>query len=115
MSSSGVIVINTFAEFQNYVLNIPDGYKGCVLDIYSRHCGPCIKFASTYEKLAGEYPQILFMKIDLPYSEDGETFMKLFKVNAFPTFCFFKVGSEDPVGRTVGASEKDIRKLLESL
>lgn len=60
-----------------------------VLDCFATWCGPCKRIAPVFEKMAGEFPYILFLKADTDFASD---IADTFQVNALPTFVFIKDG-----------------------
>ena len=74
-------------------------------------CPPCKLIGPIIEKMAPEYPEIQFLKVDV--DENPETAMK-YAVRSVPTFLFTKEG--DLVGHgVVGADEAGIRGELDKL
>lgn len=51
--------------------------------MYCYRCGPCRRFAPTYEALAAEYTDVLFLKVCEADSGDA---MAARGIQAFPTF-----------------------------
>ena len=84
------------------------GDKAVVVDFTATWCGPCQRIAPIYEELAKEFPQCIFVKVDV--DENQETAMAC-QVQAMPTFKIFKKGAE--VGMLRGADPDGLKKLLQ--
>ena len=76
------------------------------LDCYATWCGPCKMVAPKFESMSDEasLAAVNFIKIDVDECED---FAEGLKIEAMPTFIFFKGGVE--VNRVVGANVDAIR------
>ena len=78
-----------------------------IVDFFAEWCGPCKMIAPAIEKLAKEYPQVIFAKVDvdqLQYAAQAAG------VQAMPTFKAYRDTKE--VGSVRGADEEAIRNLL---
>ena len=53
-----------------------------ILDFWAPWCGPCKQFAPIFEKVAGEYPDILFGKIN---TEEEQELAGHFQIKSIPT------------------------------
>ena len=81
-----------------------------ILDCFATWCGPCKRIAPTFEKMAGEFPYIMFLKADTDASPE---IADAFQVNALPTFVFIKDGRV--VDRVEGADMAGIVAALDKL
>ncbi len=81
--------------------------KKVVLDFFARWCGPCKVIGPTYEKLAAEFPDIVFLKVDTDMAHELND---MFSVQILPTFVLLNAGKV--VSRVEGAA---VTKLIESL
>jgi len=83
-----------------------------VVDFYAQWCGPCKVVAPKIVTLAGEHPDVSFVKVDVDELEDiaGEQ-----GISAMPTFKFFKNGQVQKDLEVVGASIDAIKTSVTKL
>jgi len=81
--------------------------KLIVVDFYATWCGPCVKAAPIYEKLSVDYPDVLFLEVNVDKLKDV---VSAYQVRAMPTFVLVKGGKE--VDRLEGFSEPALKALL---
>ena len=62
-----------------------------VLDFFSIHCGPCNRFAPTFAKVATEFSDIKFIKIDVD-KNNHSAIVKKYKVRGIPALFILKDG-----------------------
>jgi len=60
-----------------------------ILDFWAPWCGPCKSFAPIFEKAAGEYPDILFGKVN---TEEEQALAGHFQIRSIPTVMILKEG-----------------------
>ena len=53
-----------------------------ILDFWAPWCGPCKQFGPIFEKVAGEYPDILFGKVN---TEEEQELAGYFHIQSIPT------------------------------
>jgi thioredoxin 1 len=89
-----------------------DTSKHSVLKFHSQSCGACIMFKKTYEKLASQYPDIQFLKVDGLKNLD---LLQEHNIKAFPSFVFIDGNTGKPVETVVGAHKDKVIKALKKL
>ena len=60
-----------------------------ILDFWAPWCGPCRQFAPIFEKVAQEYPDILFGKVN---TEEEEQLAAYFQIKSIPTVAIMREG-----------------------
>ncbi len=82
-----------------------------ILDFWAPWCGPCRSFAPVFEKVAQEYPDILFGKIN---TEEQQDIAGHFQIRSIPTIMILKEGIV--VFSQAGAlPEEAVKDLLEQV
>lgn len=66
------------------------GDKAVVLDMYTQWCGPCKAMAPKFEKLAEEYLDVIFLKLDC--NQENKPLAKELGIRVVPTFKILKDG-----------------------
>ncbi len=79
-----------------------------IIDVWAPWCQPCKLIANDYEKLATEYPNIIFCKANI----DLENSYHRDKVTAVPTFFFYAHGN---ISKFQGADFDAIRNTIKKL
>jgi thioredoxin 1 len=92
---------------QEQFLNTLKSNQWVIVDFYADWCGPCKRFAPTFETLSSEISNVHFCKVN---SDHLDNVCSQFNVTALPTFVLIHNGKE--VGRESGANETTVRKLL---
>ena len=81
-----------------------------VVDCFAKWCGPCKRIAPQVERLEEEFNnQILVRTVDVDESDD---FSEMMKVEAMPTFIFFKHMKE--IDRVVGADMNSVVRMIKT-
>ncbi len=83
--------------------------KGVVIvDFFATWCGPCKMIAPIFEKVAGEFNNVTFIKVDVDKHED---LAREYGVMSIPTIVILKDGKE--VEKNVGfMSDEALRGLI---
>jgi thioredoxin 1 len=58
-----------------------------IVDFWAPWCGPCQGFAPVYEKVAGDYPDITFAKVN---TEEQQEIAASFEIRSIPTLMVFR-------------------------
>ena len=88
---------------------VESGDRLVVVDCYASWCGPCRQMAPIFERLASEYPHVVFIKVDV---DQVPTLKSELSVWALPTFVFLRYGKK--VGSFMGANPSWLRRGLEN-
>lgn len=62
-----------------------------VIDFFAKWCGPCKMISPKIEELAKEYPDVVFLKVDV---DECEEIASEYDISSMPTFVFVKNGSK---------------------
>ena len=82
-----------------------------VIDFYADWCGPCQMIAPLVEKLAEEYTDIEFYKVNV---DDNQELAIKNNIMSIPTICFLKDGKE--INRVVGfIAKQEFKEYLEKM
>lgn len=58
-----------------------------VIDFFAKWCGPCKMIAPRIEEMVNEYPDVVFLKVDVDECEQVAT---EYDISSMPTFVFVK-------------------------
>ena len=100
--------INTSEEFMDIVSD-ESGGKYIFVDFYADWCGPCLKMAPVVDRLATEFPKLVYLKVNIDHVRE---LANTYQISSIPTFCIFRHGKLKPVDQILGANEQKIRGLL---
>lgn len=108
MTTTSVQQAHKQIEFEQLFAQVGD--KPYILDFTAQWCGPCKMIAPVFDHLSQEYPQVVFIKVDV----DGcPTAAKSYNISAMPTFVLGRNGVE--VDRLKGASEVKLQAMLQKI
>ena len=106
---SGIVVNGSSTQqFRGYVQKsdqIP-----CVVDFFATWCGPCKQIAPQIAKLAAQYQNIAFLKVDVDQLKD---IAAEYNITAMPTFVFLRGRKE--VSRVKGADINAVHQQIIAL
>lgn len=105
-----VIHVNNGDEYHAAMKAAGNSDKLVVIDCFASWCPPCQQIAPVFERLASDYPNVVFIKLNadsIPASIKTEL-----SIWVLPTFVFFKDGKK--VGSFMGANERLLVRGLEN-
>ncbi|OQR73836.1 thioredoxin H1 isoform 1 [Tropilaelaps mercedesae] len=100
-------MIQQVKSFEEYKKFITTPGKVVFVDFYATWCGPCKFISPEFEKLSTQYPDCLFIKVDV---EEVEKASEENNVSNLPTFMAFKDGKK--IDDMVGADVENLRKFV---
>jgi len=102
-----IINIKSRDEFSKLLNDHPD--KIIIVDFWATWCTPCMTFAPVFEKLQKEYPEFIFIKVNV---DENSQIAREYKVSAIPMTFFIKNGRI--INKNVGALNYiSMKQLLE--
>lgn len=104
--SNGVIHVRSKYDLENRLKSA--GSKLVVIDFFATWCGPCKMIAPELERMAKDFPGVVFLKVDV--DENGDV-SREYSVSAMPTFVFLKNRRE--VSRIRGADSHSLRSTIQ--
>eukprot|EP01025_Chloroclados_australasicus_P006453 TRINITY_DN12082_c1_g1_i6.p1 TRINITY_DN12082_c1_g1~~TRINITY_DN12082_c1_g1_i6.p1 ORF type:complete len:212 (+),score=17.28 TRINITY_DN12082_c1_g1_i6:220-855(+) len=99
----GVIHVSSSAEFNS---QLQQG-RGVFVDFFAEWCGPCKVVAPIIEHLSSQFPDVIFIKVDVDQCQE---LAQEYGVRAMPTFVGFLNGQK--VGEVVGANKDQMMDLI---
>jgi thioredoxin 1 len=101
-------IVHCNSEGEYYAALEAAGDRLVVVDCFATWCPPCRQIAPVFADLASQYPNVVFIKVDM---DKVPQLKSVLGVWALPTFCFFRYGKK--VGSFMGANERLLLKGLE--
>uniref|UniRef100_A0A915E552 Thioredoxin n=1 Tax=Ditylenchus dipsaci TaxID=166011 RepID=A0A915E552_9BILA len=95
-------------EFEKILKNASKSKQMVVVDFFATWCGPCRMMGPKFHKMAEQYAEMIFVKLDV---EEHEELVGEYDVKVMPTFVFIK--NNDQVEMIEGNNEADLRAALE--
>lgn len=83
------------------------GTKLVVIDFMATWCGPCKMIAPQIEKMAEEFQDVVFLKVDV---DDNEDIASSFQVTCMPTFILLK--NKAKIEEFSGANHEKLKELI---
>lgn len=83
--SQCVVNVSSQAEFARRLEEA--GGRLVVIDFFAQWCGPCKRIAPELDQAAAEYPDVVFLKVDIDVLDD---IASEYEVSSMPTFVFLK-------------------------
>ncbi|OHT11822.1 Thioredoxin [Tritrichomonas foetus] len=85
-----------------------------LVDFFATWCPPCQRLVAEIPNLAGEYPKVKFIKVNV---EENEAVASQFNVSSIPHVSFLKAGDGQPqvLETIVGFNLAKIKQTLQSL
>lgn len=97
----------TAADFEQ----LTSGEGIVLIDFWAAWCGPCVRFAPTYEKVSERHPDVTFGKVDTEAEQD---LAMEFQIRSIPTLMAVRDGVM--VFRQAGAlPEQALESLIEQV
>ncbi|MED6109186.1 hypothetical protein PIB30_031184 [Stylosanthes scabra] len=102
-----VIGIHSAGELEKKLSAASKTSRLAVLYFTATWCGPCRFISPVYTSLAGKYPKVVFLKVDIDKAPDVAG---SWNVSSVPTFFFIKNGKE--VDSVVGADNNALERKI---
>lgn len=103
------VVAVTTSDIWNSIITDPANKgKLMVIDFYATWCPPCRAASPIYGKMSIDYPDVLFLKVDVDVMS---SLMRESNVRAMPTFQLYKDRLQ--LDQVVGFNESKLRRAIE--
>ncbi|XP_072019223.1 uncharacterized protein [Amphiura filiformis] len=84
--------------------------KLIIVDFFAEWCGPCKMIGPKFKDMASDFPNCIFVKVDVDEFED---IAEEQGINCMPTFVFFRKGEKIEVFS--GANDKKLKEKIKEL
>ena len=105
--SGEVIGIHSTIELETKLNAASKTSRLTVLYFTATWCGPCRAISPLYVILAGKYPKVVFLKVDIDEARDVAA---KWNISSVPTFFFVRNGKE--LDKVVGADKKALERKI---
>ncbi|KAA8542848.1 hypothetical protein F0562_024000 [Nyssa sinensis] len=102
-----VIGIHSASELDTTLNAASRTSRLAILYFTASWCGPCRFISPLYTTLAGKYPKVVFLKVDI---DDARDVAARWNISSVPTFFFMKNGKE--VDKVVGADKSSLERKI---
>ncbi|KAK9996656.1 hypothetical protein SO802_021342 [Lithocarpus litseifolius] len=102
-----VISIHSVTELEPKLNAASKTARLAILYFTATWCGPCRMISPLYTSLAGKYPKVVFLKVDIDEAKDVAAH---WNISSVPTFFFLKNGKE--VDKVVGADKSALERKI---
>ncbi|KAM4106520.1 hypothetical protein ACB094_04G070900 [Castanea mollissima] len=102
-----VISIHSVCELEPKLNAASKTARLAILYFTATWCGPCRMISPLYTSLAGKYPKVVFLKVDIDEAKDVAA---RWNISSVPTFFFLKNGKE--VDKVVGADKSALERKI---
>ncbi|CAL5183317.1 unnamed protein product [Lathyrus oleraceus] len=105
-----VVVIDSAQSWEFYVTQASNQNSHIVVHFTASWCMPSVAMVSFFEELASDYPDFLFLSVDV--DEVKEVAAKN-DIKAMPTFLLLKDGAGAASEKIVGANPEELKKRID--
>ncbi|KAJ4769482.1 Thioredoxin [Rhynchospora pubera] len=98
-----VVVVSSAQHFKEKVEEAKGAKKIVVIDFTATWCPPCRFIAPVFEALSKQFPDVVFLKVDV---DEQKEVAQEYNVSAMPTFAFLKDGVK--VDEIIGADKTSL-------
>jgi len=92
---------------EDFKAKISTAGKVVFVDYFADWCGPCKVIGPLFEALSEQFPDAIFIKVNV---DEVEAAAEDYKVESLPTFMVFKEGKN--VAQMVGANKEQLEKFI---
>ncbi|XP_058750458.1 thioredoxin-like protein CXXS1 [Vicia villosa] len=105
-----VVVIDSVQSWEFYVNQASNQNSPIVVHFTASWCMPSVAMISFFEELASDYPDFVFLSVDVDEVKEVATKND---IRAMPTFLFLKDGTASE--KIVGANPEELKKRIDGL